>query len=61
MEQLTFSGKITASITHELQNVLAIIQESCGLMEDFILLSEDSSDSLKEKLASSLGTIYRQL
>ncbi len=36
-----FMGKITAGVTHEIKNVLAIIKESAGLLEDLISLSQD--------------------
>jgi hypothetical protein len=31
---LQFFGKMTASISHEIKNVLAIINENAGLLED---------------------------
>ena len=31
---LQFFGKVSASISHELKNVLAIINENAGLLED---------------------------
>lgn len=37
---LSFFGKITASMTHELNNALGIINENAGLMEDLMLLQE---------------------
>ncbi|MCP3901564.1 MAG: sensor histidine kinase, partial [Desulfobacteraceae bacterium] len=39
-DKAAFFGKITASITHEIQNVLAIIKENAGLMEDFLLINQ---------------------
>lgn len=39
MREAVFMGEVTASITHEMQNVLAIIQQSAGLMGDFLDLS----------------------
>jgi C4-dicarboxylate-specific signal transduction histidine kinase len=39
--QLACIGKLMASISHEFKNHLAIIKESCGLVED-LLLFEDS-------------------
>ena len=32
--QVAFFGRMTAGITHEMKNVLAIIKESSGLMQD---------------------------
>jgi len=40
LEGFHFFGKITASISHEIKNALAIINESAGLLEDFSLLAE---------------------
>jgi hypothetical protein len=56
----SFFGKVTASTTHELQNVLAIIKENAGLMEDFIQMHADSSPDLLEKFTRCLGKIKEQ-
>ncbi len=45
MRDAAFMGAVTASITHEMQNVLAIIQQSAGLMGD--LLHASRMESLK--------------
>jgi len=37
---LQFFGKISASISHELKNVLAIVNENAGLLEDFTLMAD---------------------
>ena len=37
---LEFFGKMSASISHEIKNVLAIINENAGLLEDYILMTE---------------------
>ncbi|MBT8363109.1 MAG: histidine kinase [Deltaproteobacteria bacterium] len=37
---LQFFGKISASISHEIKNVLAIINENAGLLEDFTLMAD---------------------
>ena len=39
--EIVFIGKITASITHEIKNVLASIKELTGLMEDLVSMSDD--------------------
>lgn len=41
LNELAFIGKITAGTTHELKNVLAIIKESCGLMQDLLGISKE--------------------
>ncbi len=55
-----FFGKVTASTTHELQNVLAIIKENAGLMEDFIQMGPDNLPDLLERVTRCLGKIKEQ-
>lgn len=38
--QLAFIGRLMAGLSHENKNHLAIIKESCGLIEDLLLLEE---------------------
>ena len=37
---LQFFGRISASISHELKNVLAIINENAGLLEDLTSMAD---------------------
>ncbi|MGD8369158.1 MAG: hypothetical protein PVG78_16080 [Desulfobacterales bacterium] len=37
---LAFFGTVTASISHEIKNRIAIINEQAGLLEDFVLMAE---------------------
>ena len=60
-DKAVFFGEITASVTHELQNVLAIIKENSGLMEDILLMSQNSESDLCERLQKSLGSIKKQI
>jgi len=39
-EGLQFFGKMSASISHEIKNVLAIINENAGLIEDYTIMTE---------------------
>ena len=55
-----FFGKVTASTTHELQNVLAIIKENAGLMEDFIQMDPENFPDLLERITRCLGKIKEQ-
>ena len=57
-----FMGKITASVTHEIQNVLAVIKESAGLMEDLTMMMNQGHElsGMEEKIATCLGTIKKQ-
>jgi C4-dicarboxylate-specific signal transduction histidine kinase len=59
--QVAFLGKMTASMTHELKNVLAIIRESSGLMQDILTFSNDGTGSYEDKLKEILQTIDDQV
>jgi len=56
-----FFGKVTASTTHEQQNVFAIIKENSGLMEDILLIHKggDLSD-IEEKLKKCITSVKNQ-
>lgn len=59
--EVAFFGKITAGITHELKNVLAIIKESAGLMEDIMSLAPEALISHQDKFQSSISKINDQI
>ncbi len=59
--EVAFFGKITAGITHELKNVLAIIRESAGLMEDIMSISPEALITHQEKVQNSLNKIKDQV
>jgi len=54
-------GRITAGVTHEIKNVLAIIKESAGLMEDLIEISKDQAPPPREKFLRTLTRITEQV
>ncbi|NIP42812.1 MAG: HAMP domain-containing histidine kinase [candidate division Zixibacteria bacterium] len=61
-ESLEFFGSITASVTHELMNVIAIINELTGLLDDMRYSAEqgqiiegDRLESLHERLARQVN------
>ena len=58
--ELAFVGKITASVSHELMNVLATIRESSGHIEDLLALDK-TSFPYHEKLNRTLATIRGQV
>lgn len=58
---LAFFGKMTANLTHEVKNVLAIIQESAGLMEDITAICPLAEEKYQEKFNHSMATIKQQL
>jgi signal transduction histidine kinase len=59
--ETAFMGRITAGVTHEMKNVLAIIKESAGLMEDLLFLSQDGSFKHQEKFFRVLSKIGDQV
>jgi C4-dicarboxylate-specific signal transduction histidine kinase len=60
LREVAFLGRITAAFTHEMKNVLAIIKESAGLMEDLLFLSQDAAFSHKDRFVRCLTTIQAQ-
>lgn len=60
-KEVAFFGKITAGITHELKNVLAIIRESSGLMGDIISISPEAVIKHQEKIRNSIVRIKDQI
>ena len=60
--EIAFFGRITAGVTHELKNVLAIVNESSGLMQDLMALSKETPayhDRFKKALTSIKGQVQR--
>jgi len=49
-EGLAFFGAITASISHELNNVIAIIDQSAGLLNDLLAGAQYGRPITNEKL-----------
>lgn len=58
---LAFFGRMTANLTHEVKNVLAIIQESAGLMEDITAICPLAEEKYQERFNRSMATIKQQL
>lgn len=58
---LGFFGKITASISHELKNSLAIINEKAGLLEDFALMANKGIPLDPERMELLAGQIIKQI
>ena len=56
-----FMGKITAGYTHEIRNILSIMAESVGLMQDILSMDQDRMLQYKDKLSSSLAMIEKQI
>lgn len=60
-EELGFFGKITAGVTHELKNYLALINEYNGLSCDLIMAHEMGRELDLGRLKSLSGDIKRQV
>ena len=58
---LQFFGTMTASISHEINNVLAIINENAGLLEDFTLMADKGAPIDPERLKTLAGKIMTQI
>lgn len=58
---IAFFGEMTASMTHEIKNIFAVIQESSGLMADLFAIAPLPEDRLKERFSHSLDIIDRQI
>ena len=58
---LQFYGKMSASISHEIKNVLAIINENAGLLEDFTLLAKKGHPFEPERLNPVTERVTKQV
>ena len=58
---LQFFGKMSASISHEMKNVLAIINENAGLLEDLTVMAEKGMPIDPERLKTQASRIMKQI
>jgi len=58
---LQFFGKMTASISHEIKNVLAIINENAGLLEDLVLMADRGAAIEPQRLKNMSQTVMQQV
>ena len=58
---LKFFGKMTASISHELKNVLAIINENAGLLEDLCAMAEKGRPVDPGRIKTAAGKVIKQV
>jgi C4-dicarboxylate-specific signal transduction histidine kinase len=58
---LQFFGKMTASISHEIKNVLAIINENAGLLEDLALLADRGAAIEPQRLKNMSRVVMKQV
>jgi len=61
LSNLNFFGKITASVTHELNNVFSIINEYNGLLEDQIFIAESELTPSIDKLTRIQDRLAKQI
>ena len=61
MRDVLFMGSILASVTHEMQNVMAIIKESGALADDILKLNGPPRMRHGDKLDNSLANIQQQV
>jgi signal transduction histidine kinase len=60
-ESLAFFGKINASISHELKNVMAIISETAGLLKDLSDMAATGSSVAPDMLTSCTTSIAEEI
>jgi C4-dicarboxylate-specific signal transduction histidine kinase len=58
---LQFFGKMSATISHEINNALAIINENAGLLQDFTLMADKGMPLDPERLNSLAGKVIQQV
>jgi len=58
---LQFYGKTAASLSHEMKNALAIMNENAGLLEDFAAMAEGGVPIDPGRLKSLAGKIIKQV
>ena len=58
--ELAFFGAVTASISHELNNAIAIIEQTAGLLEDLVAAGDPEQDVPKHQLQKIVDRIEKQ-
>ncbi len=58
---LQFFGKMTASISHEIKNAMAIINENAGLLEDLAIMGDRGAAIEPQRLINMSGTVMKQV
>ena len=58
---LQFFSRISASISHEIKNVLAIVNENAGLLEDFTLMADRGKPIDPARLKMMAAAVKRQV
>lgn len=60
-QEAAFIANITAGATHELRNILAIVKESAGLIEDVVNAAEDGGSPSQDRIVRSVERIRTQV
>lgn len=58
---IQFFGRMSASIAHEIKNVLAIVNENAGLLEDFTLMAEKGMPLEPQRLERLAENLMKQV
>ncbi|MDY6988840.1 MAG: sensor histidine kinase [Thermodesulfobacteriota bacterium] len=58
---LQFYGKTAASLSHEIKNALAIMNENAGLLDDFAAMAEAGAPIDPGRLKSLAGKVIKQI
>jgi signal transduction histidine kinase len=58
---LQFFGEITASMSHEIRNALAIIDQNAGLLKDFTVMAEEGMPIDPERFKARAEKIMKQV
>jgi C4-dicarboxylate-specific signal transduction histidine kinase len=58
--EVAFFGKITASVTHELNNVLSIVEQNAGLLDDMIAGEERGVPLSLDRLKGVSSSVQKQ-
>ncbi|MCM0755782.1 hypothetical protein M7784_11065 [Desulfovibrio aminophilus] len=61
MREARFMGTVTAMAMHDMQNVLAIIRESAGLVGDLLVINKDAPFKHRDALDRAVGHITRHV
>lgn len=59
-DSLAFFGAITASVSHELSNVIAIMDQTTGLLEDRLAGAQEEIRITREKLETIVTSLQKQ-
>jgi len=61
MDGAQFLGEMTASISHEIKNVMAIINENAGLLADMVAMNRQGAPFPAERIEKLAQSVARQI